>query len=55
MQTVILRFTSLSDLTTFSHMVGTTYSLNTKELTISGSIPKPYVSIAQSVFDAALA
>jgi hypothetical protein len=51
-QTVILRFTSLTDLTTFSHMVGTAFPLNTSELTISGSIPHPYVSIAQNVFEA---
>jgi hypothetical protein len=55
MQTVILRFTSLTDLTTFSHMVSTSFSLNTSELTISGSIPQPYISIAKTVFDAKVA
>ncbi|HEV7332266.1 MAG TPA: hypothetical protein VGN63_14610 [Flavisolibacter sp.] len=54
MQTVTLRFQNLSELTTFSRMVNEKFQLNTSTLTISGSFPSPFVSIAQSVFDAKL-
>jgi hypothetical protein len=54
MQTVVLRFTSLSDLTTFSHMLNKPYLLDAEELTLSGFVPKPYISIAQNVFEATL-
>jgi hypothetical protein len=54
MQTVTLRFHTLSQLTTFSKMLNENFQLNTNTLTISGSFPSPYVSIAQRVYDAQL-
>ncbi|NTS42307.1 hypothetical protein HRG84_15505 [Flavisolibacter sp. BT320] len=54
MQTVTLRFQTLSHLTTFSQLLNENFQLNTHSLTISGSFPSAYVSIAQRVYDAQL-
>ena len=52
MQTVTLRFLSLSELTTFYKMLNEKFLLDAGSLTISGSFPVPHVSIAQTLFHA---
>lgn len=52
MQTVTLRFHSLSQLTTFSKMVDEDCQLDISNLTVSGSFPTPFVVIATNLFDA---
>jgi len=54
MQTLTLRFHSLSELTTFSKMVNEECRLDTGKLTISGSFAHPFVAIAQNFFDATI-
>jgi len=54
MQTLTLRFHSLSELTTFSKMVNEGCRLDTGNLTISGSFANPFVVIAQNFFDATI-